>query len=145
MRANRIRRSCSWLVQRGWVISLVFALVSCTREQDYLDVMQDQREAMNEATVILETVQDENSMSAAKSKLDELGKKFEVIAARANALPKPPQREVLARMQDDRFLTQRATERLTQEAQRVRRLPGGAAFWRQFESSSQGLFQAVQP
>ena len=113
-----------------------FLLISCARDEDYFQVMREQREAMKEVADVLETVQDEKSMADAKASLERLNYKFASIAQKANALPKPPPREVLKRMEEDKHFTQRNLDRLRAQVERVSKLPGGAQLWKQFESNS---------
>ena len=126
-------------------IVLLLALVGCTKPQDYYDVFREQRATYQELTDILATIQDEKSMAEAKSKLAERFEKFDAIARKADALPKPPPREVLQRLEEDSPGMQRTIDRVREEVKRVRSLPGGKAFFKQFESQHFGLLTAVQP
>jgi hypothetical protein len=124
---------------------LILLVAGCAREEDYLKVMRDKREAMHEVANVLEGITDEKTMADAKASLDRLQAKFELIAERAKALPAPPPRKVQERMEQDRHFNERAFERLRSEVGRVSKLPGGAQFWKQFESGSPGLFPAGLP
>jgi hypothetical protein len=127
----------------GWLLLLLVPL-GCTKDEDYLEVLRDQRAAMNEMADILGTVKDEKSMSDAKAVLEERRPKFEAIAKKAKALPKPLPQEVRQRMEEDRSLIAAALKRLGKESDRVSKLPGGEEFLKHFESKSQGLMTAVQ-
>ena len=117
----------------------------CTKDEDYLEVYRAQRENYRELTDILATIQDEKSMTDAKSKLDERAKKFNEIARKASALPKPPPESVRNRMADDAFTMERTLDRLRQQIKRVREdIKGGDEFLKQFESTSPGLLSAVK-
>ena len=77
-------------VNRSGCVVLLLALVSCTKPQDYYDVFREQRSTYQELGDILATIQDEKSMVAAKSKLEERFERFDATARKADALPKPP-------------------------------------------------------
>lgn len=124
---------------------LLFFLAGCARDEDYLQVVRDQRALLKEAADILETVTDKESMAKAKVELDRVAQKAEHVSKRANALPKPPPPRLMESLQKEAKFTNTALERLTIEVQRVKKLPGGPEFWKQFTSDSQGLFSAVAP
>jgi hypothetical protein len=119
-------------------------LGGCTKDQDYLDVLSEQQAAWNDVADVLETIKDEKSMAAARTALEERAEKFDAVVKKAQALP-PPGPETLKKMEQRAFLLQRAIERAQEEVRRVRALPGGEAFWRQFGAKYQGLAPAVQP
>jgi hypothetical protein len=120
-------------------------LTGCAREEDYLQVMHEQQDAMKELADVLETVRDGESMAKAKVALQQLKTKFAAIAQKANALPKPPPRKVLERMDEEKHITERRIDRLRSEVGRISKMPGGAELWNQFESDSPGLFPAGAP
>jgi hypothetical protein len=124
---------------------LVLTLAGCAKDEDYFEVLREQRGAWKEMADILATVHDDKSMTDAKTALEERGKKFDAISRKAKALPNPPPQEVLKRMEADRFVMERTVARLQSEVERVRKLPGGVEFLKQFESGSQGLMSAVKP
>jgi hypothetical protein len=130
-------------VRWGGVILLLIP-VGCTKDEDYVEVAREQRAAWQEMAEILAKVNDDKSMADAKTALVERGQKYERIARKARALPKPSA-EVVKRLQEDEFLIKATLKKLRTEAERVDKLPGGKEFMKQFESSSQGLFSAVQP
>ena len=130
-------------VRWGGVILLLIP-VGCTKDEDYVEVAREQRGAWQEMAEILAKVNDEKSMADAKTALVERGQKYERIARKARALPKPSA-EVVKRLQEDEFLIKATLKKLRTEAERVDKLPGGKEFMKQFESSSQGLFSAEQP
>jgi hypothetical protein len=123
---------------------LLLALVGCAKDQDYFDVLSEQQAAWNEVADILETVQDQKSMAEAKTALEARVEKFEAVAKKAQALPHPSA-ELIQKLEQKRYLMQRAIERAQAEVGRVRRdVPGGEAFCKQFGSRYQGLMSAVQ-
>ncbi len=130
-------------VRWGGVILLLIP-VGCTKDEDYVEVAREQRGAWQEMAEILAKVNDEKSMADAKTALVERGQKYERIARKARALPKPSA-EVVKRLQEDEFLIKATLKKLRTEAERVDKLPGGKEFMKQFESSSQGLFSALRP
>lgn len=127
----------------GWFV-LVLAAAGCARDEDYLDVYREQRAAWQEMADILATVTDEKTMAEAQATLKGRSQKYEAIAKKANALPKPPPAAVLQRLEEDRVIMRQTVERLQDEVKRVRKLDGGEEFLTQFESNSQGLLTAVQ-
>lgn len=127
------------------VLLLLFLLAGCTKPEAYYEVFREQRTTYREVTAILAEIQDEKSMAAAKANLQAQFEKFEATARKAEALPKPPPAEVTDRLRDDSPSMQRAIADLQYQAGRVQKLPGGKAFFKQFESNHSGLFNAVQP
>lgn len=127
----------------AWIV-LAFFAAGCAKERDYLDVMNEQQDAWRELTEVLKTVKDAETMTKAKTWLDENAARFAEISRKANALPKPPPAKVQERMQEQSFVMNRTLEHLQTEVGRVGRLPGGAEFLKQFESTK-GLLSAVQP
>ena len=123
---------------------LVFSLAGCTKEQDYLDVLNDQQAALREMTEILKTIKDQQTMDQAKRTLRENAEKYAAISERANSLPKPPPPRVQERMKQESGALAATLLHLRAEAKRVGDLPGGAEFLRQFKST-EGLMTAVQP
>ena len=131
-------------VARGFAACLLLAtLVGCTREQDYYDVARDRQAAMEELVEILVSIKDPGSMADAKRTLQSNAEKYDTIAKRANALPKPPPQRVLEQLAQDSALADATLRRAAIEAKRVGELPGGAEFLRQFQSTK-GLMSAVQ-
>jgi len=122
----------------------MLSLTGCAKEKDYLDVFREQRSAWRDLTEVLATVRDEKSMADAKGTLEDRLEKYEKIAAKARALPKPSA-QILMKLEQDRASMQRAAENLQDEVRRVRALPGGPAFLKKFESQSPGLLSAEQP
>ena len=130
-------------LRRGWIVILLLP-AGCTRDEDYLEVFRAQQANWKETADILATITDEKSMANAKASLEERSKNFEAISQKANALPKPPPASVLKRLEEDRFVMERSVQRLQDEVKRVRELPGGAEFLKQFESRSPGLLSSVK-
>ena len=124
-------------------VMLFLVLAGCAKDQDYFDVLSEQQAAWNELADVLETVKDEKSMADAKTTLQARVEKFEAAVQKAQALPKPSV-EVLKKSEQKIYLLQRAIDRTRVEVGRVRALPGGEAFCKQFGSKSQGLLSAVQ-
>src|ERR1043166_4038540 len=124
-------RAARWV----WVI-LLLAMVGCTREEDYVEILREQTAAVKETADILATIQDEKTMAAAKSALDERQAKFAAITRKAKSLP-PPSEKILLRLADEKFPMQAAINRLQTESKRVSELPGGAEFMGQLTSNSQ--------
>jgi hypothetical protein len=123
---------------------LLVIAAGCTRDEDYVQVMRDQRTARREVAEILAAVTDEKSMVEAKAKLAEQSKKIDAIAARAKALPQPLPSSVAERMRDEAIAVQTQLERLAEEMQRIKKLPGGSEFCKQLETDAPGLLSAVQ-
>lgn len=121
---------------------LFLLLTGCARDEDYLQVMREQEDNMKELAEVLETVRDEKSLTEAKISLQELRKRFDQTSQKAKALPNPPPKRVVERMQEQRLFTQRIIERLQTEVRRISKLPGGPELWKQFEPASTGLFSA---
>ena len=127
----------------GWVVILLVA-AGCTKEEDYLEVSREQRAAWKEMTDILATIKDEKSMADAQVALKKHTPKYEALARKAKALPKPPP-DVIKRLQEDEVIIRATLRHLHTEVERVGKLPGGDEFMKQFQSNSQGLMPAVQP
>jgi hypothetical protein len=129
----------------GGILAAILLAAGCSDPQRYYEVMREQRTALQEVADILAGIEDEKTMAAAKEKLEGRKERFEAIARKARALPQPPPEVVQERLQQDAFLTQRALDRYREQLIRVRKLPGGADFLKQFESQSESLFGGVQP
>lgn len=117
---------------------LMFALLTiagCTRPEDYVAVSREQQKAMQDVTAILSKIHDAQDMAAAKAELDDRLKDCDAVARKANALPKPPP-EAQARLEGEQIFVQNAFDAMGREVRRVRDLPGGRAFFKQFEASS---------
>ncbi len=125
--------------------ALVLLLVGCTKPEAYYEVLRENRATVREVTAILADIQDEKSMKEAKAKLDARSEEFEARARKAMALPKPPPAEVTERMQEESATRQLMLDELRNQVQRVQKLEGGKAFFKQFEGNASGLFNAVQP
>jgi hypothetical protein len=123
---------------------IVLMLAGCAREQDYLDVVREQQTAWNDVADVLETVKDEKSMAAAKKDLEARVEAFETVAKKAQRLPAPSP-DFIEKHRFKVDLLNRAIERFHGEVRRIRRLPGGEAFCKQFTSGHPGLNSAVQP
>jgi hypothetical protein len=123
---------------------LLLLAAGCARDEDYFDVMREQRAAWKEMADILETVKDEKSLVGAQKTLAGKSEKYAAIARKAKALPNPPPPGVAERMNEQKFVMEEAVKRLQTEVKRVGELPGGKDFLKQFESSSPGLLSAVQ-
>lgn len=130
------------VARHGWIALLLLA--GCARDQDYFDVLAEQRAAWNELADVLETVKDEKSMAEAKSALKERMARFEAVSKKAKALPQPSP-ALLEKAKDKVYLLQRAIDRTREEVRRIQALPGGSAFWKQFSTGPDSLFSAVQP
>ena len=136
-------------VRRCWALgmlgpALLVLGAGCARDQDYIDVMNEQEEAWKELTAILRTVKDAPTLAEAKKTLDTKAEKYAAIAQKASALPKPPPAKVRERIEQNSFVLQRTLDHLKAETERVARLPGGADLLKQFESTK-GLLSAVRP
>lgn len=112
------------------LVGLVF-LGGCAQTQDYLEVFRDQHKAVQEVTAILSRIRNEEDMAAARDELDERYMRFEQIARRARALPNPPPDDVASRV--DKEGIERSITEMRREIDRVKALPGGEEFFRQFE------------
>jgi hypothetical protein len=124
---------------------LLFLAAGCTKPEAYYEVFREQRANYREVTAILAEIQDEKSMAEAKTKLQVQFEKNEATARKAEALSKSPPAEVEQRIRDEGPSLQRAINDMRDQIGRVQKLPGGKAFFKQFESNQSGLFSAVQP
>ena len=131
-------------ITRTGAVVLLLTLVGCTKSEDYLKIAREQRTAYRELADLLETIQDEKSMAAAKTALAERAEKCEAIAAKARALPQPPPADVQKRFEEDGYFIQQTIKNLQIEVGRVRGLKGGKEFFKQFDSEHPGLFSTVQ-
>jgi hypothetical protein len=136
------RRRC---VRNGSAALLLILSAGCTKPEAYYEVFREQRATYREVTKILAEIEDEKSMAAAKAMLQEQAEKFEATARKAAALPNPPPAEVKERFRDEAQSLQRAINDMRDQVGRVQKLPGGKAFFKQFESNQSGIFNAVQP
>jgi hypothetical protein len=128
--------------RHSWVVLLFLA--GCAKDQDYFEVLSEQQAAWTELADVLETVKDEKSMAEAKTALEIREAKFDAVARKAQALPKPSA-AVLEQLEQKRYLLQRAIERAQEQVRRIRRdVPGGEAFCKKFGSKFPGLMSAVQ-
>ncbi|HZZ79999.1 MAG TPA: hypothetical protein VFE62_15880 [Gemmataceae bacterium] len=125
-------------------VALVLLLAGCAREQDYVEVMRQQQVAWNGVADVLETVKDKESMAAAKEELVARMDACEAAAQKARDLPQPSP-EFLKKHDQKVYFLKSAMERASAEVRRIRQLPGGEAFCRQFQSQHPGLLSAVQP
>ena len=123
---------------------LLVLLAGCAKEEDYHEIVRQQRAARKEVKDILATIKDGPSMAAAKRTLDENVQKYEAIASKARAMPRPSP-EIEQRLREDAYLMEGVMKGLQMEVKRVSDLPGGREFWKHFESTAPGLFSAVQP
>ncbi len=130
------------IARHSWIFLLILA--GCAKDQDYFDVLSEQQAAWTELAKVLGTVKDEKSMAEAKTALEAREAKFEAIAQKAQALPKPSA-AVLEQLEQKKYLLQRAIEQAQAEVGRIRRdVPGGEAFCKKFGSKFPGLLSAVQ-
>jgi plasmid stabilization system protein ParE len=129
-----------------WFGACLLAIGCAQSPQPYLEIAEEQRKASNELTEILETIKDEQSLAAAKERINDRLDAFEKIASKARALPVPSE-AVRQRVAQNQFMIESSHRRLREEIARVRglNLQGGPAFFRHFESRNQGLFSANPP
>lgn len=127
----------------GSVVFLILA--GCASDERYFEVLREQQAAWNELADVLESVKDEKSLVGAQKELSEREAKFESVAQKAQALPKPSA-AVVEQLEQKKYLLQRAVERAQGEVRRIRRdVPGGEAFCKKFGARFPGLMSAVQP
>jgi aspartate-semialdehyde dehydrogenase len=115
-------------------IAVVF-LAGCKRNDvtSYLAVSREQIQAMQELTDILSTVKDKATMAAALPKLKKSFQRFEQIASKAKALPKPSE-EIKQRIEEDLGpQLERSAIRYREEGTRIRQLPGGEDFLKELK------------
>ena len=129
---------------KGSCVLMLVLAAGCARDDDYYEVFREQRANLKDITDLLATVKDEQSMAQAKAAFAEKAQKYEAIARKAKALPSPPPPAVMKRFQEDRSLLESRLLLLQREVARVRKLPGGEEFLKQFDSNSPGLFSAVR-
>jgi hypothetical protein len=120
-----------------------FLLSGCTSSERYVEVMREQREAYQETVDVLVKVNDEKTMVEVKPSLDQLMVKFDKIASKAKALPKPSA-AVLQEHENEQYLVKHAWERYREEVKRISQLKGGPEFLKQFDTNTFSLWQAVQ-
>jgi len=113
---------------------LLFLCVGCARDQDYIDVMNDQLDAFKEVTDILKTVKDSPSMDLAKKSWTKNAEKYAAIARARTLCPsrRPPR---CGSVWNSPVTTSSARLSTTSEAKRVAALPGGADLLKHFEST----------
>ena len=114
----------------------LLTLAGCTRPEEYVEVAQAQRAALEEVRVILAGIRDEKDLEAAKAELDRRFDRFESVARKAAALPKPPPGEAETRLKEELPAYRRSLEELKREARRVKALPGCDRFFERYEGSS---------
>ena len=130
-------RFCSGLLLTG-----LLTLAGCTRPEDYVAVAREQQKAMDEVTAVLSKIHDAKEMAGAKAELDERLGRFDAVARKANALPKPPPPEAQRRLQDEEIFVRSAFDKMAREVKRVHDRPGGAEFFDQFEGRAAWLREA---
>jgi hypothetical protein len=123
---------------------LAFGIAGCTRPEDYLKVVREQRLAYKDLANILSQVKDARTMTEAKDKIIAQEERCAAIAKKAQALPQPPPAEVQELCAQELFLFKGTFERYEQEVQRISRLEGGPEFLQQVVPSSQALIKAVE-
>jgi hypothetical protein len=126
-------------------LGLLFCLAGCAKEKDYVDAFREQRAAWRELTDVLATIHDEKSMMEAKATLEKRQEKFARAAAKVQALSKPSAK-LLSKIPEEESAMKRTLLNLTEEVRRVQnlKLPGGPAFFSEFQSASPGLLSAEQ-
>ena len=68
---------------------LLWTAAGCNRSEAYADVLREQRAALEEATAILRSVRDAESLAAAKDQLATLQQRCDAVARKARGLGKP--------------------------------------------------------
>jgi hypothetical protein len=116
----------------GLLLCGLLILAGCSRTEEYRAVVRDQKKAIDELTDILARIDDEKGMAGAQEALDERIDRFERIASKARALPKPSP-DVVEQLESDAAALKRASEKLVRQVNRVRELPGAEKFFKQFK------------
>jgi protein subunit release factor A len=107
----------------AWGMILV---VGCS--PSYQTVQKEQISALKELTEILSTVKDQTTMEAARGELARRFDRFEQVAKKAKALPKPSA-EVQRQLEEELGpQKERAFDNLLKEVRRITALPGGEEF-----------------
>ena len=127
----------------AWILVLLIP-AGCTRDEQYLEVFREQRANFKEMGDILASVKDDDSMAAAKVKLEERRPHFDATARKASALPRPLPAEVARRFEEEKYLMTSFLERMQTQMKRIRGLKGGEEFITYFESNAPGLMSAVK-
>ena len=79
------------MFRRGAGCCVFLLLVAgCTKDEDYYEVLREQRANLKEIADVLATVKDERSTAEAETAFAEKMQRFEAVAQRAKALPSPP-------------------------------------------------------
>ena len=121
---------------RAIALMTFLGLAGCgTDSEEYLKVFRAQKAAWEEIAEVLAKIEDEKGMAAAKEELGNRLEEFDSIARRAKLLPEPSD-DVRKRLEQERFGMQRAADRLLEEVRRVKELPGGEDFFREFEGKA---------
>ena len=66
---------------------LLSLLAGCTKDEDYIEVVRQQRANWKEMTDILATIKDDKTMADAKIALDERRPKYDALARKAVRSP----------------------------------------------------------
>ncbi len=130
------------MVKQAWgCAALVLLLAGCgSRAQDYQEVIEEQRAALNEVADTLSKITDEKSLAVAKEELQAKLQKWAKIAQKAKALGQPSD-AVSRQLEGSHLPLQRALQRAQEQVGNVRKLPGGEEFLKQFGPEHPSLFQ----
>src|SRR4051812_34723557 len=124
---------------RAWSALTLLLLAGCAdRTQEYVEVLREQRKALDELAEVLSRIEDDKGMAAAKAELSTRFSRYDQIAGRARELP-PPSDETRRKLEDDGAALRNAVERVRGQIRRVQALPGGEAFFQQFDTPTRLL------
>jgi hypothetical protein len=129
---------------RTWLACALLVLAGCAdRTQEYIEVLREQRRALDELAEVLSRIEDEKGMAAAKADLAARFTRYDQIARRARDLP-PPSDEMRRKLEDDGAALRQALVRVQEQVRRVQALPGGDAFFKQFDTPT-SLLSGLAP
>ncbi len=121
---------------------LLVCLAGCGGQDPtpYVNALREQQMAYVEMSKLLSAISDEKTMADAKSAFQAKFQTFEEIADRAKKLP-PPADATKAELEKHRAGLARNIETVREHIRRIRRIPGGEAFFDEYRKQGISLFQ----
>src|SRR5438552_1728580 len=104
----------------------------CDAASPYRAALREQTSALGEVAQIMGTVTDENSMKAARGRLEVRYDAYESIRQRAAQMPRPSQ-EIIQQVLEDGEKLKGALQKVQEQVRRIQALPGGPEFLQGFE------------
>ena len=106
----------------------------------YVEALREQQTAYMELSKLLSAISDEKSLAETKSNFQTKFQTFEEIADRAKRLPAPtPQTKM--ELEKNRAGLARSIDTVRDHIRRIRRIPGGEAFFAEYQKQGISLFQ----